>query len=170
MNINCSIVNKRKIFYLNTKQVTAGGMLLYKIFNGELFLLLICSNGVYEDFGGKAGIKDTTIENTVSREVCEESNYLFDNNNIENRIKCIEPIYIPHSKYVLYILEATIDESLLTPEVFGDKELHDNIQRTVSWISHDDFVNMYFTKKLNPRLKHYAIFQMLTDINKNLIK
>lgn len=170
MSTNSTIANKRKIFYLDAKQVTAGGLLLYKIFNDELFLLLVHSKGVYEDLGGKADLTDVAIENVVSREAYEESNCLLDRTNIENRIKCTNAIYVPRSKYALYIIEATKDEALLTSDLFGDKELHDGINRTILWITYDNFVDIYLKNKINPRLKLRAIFQTLKIINATLKK
>jgi hypothetical protein len=142
----------KKIFYFenyNDMPVKAGGILPYKIMNGELYFLMINKNNIYEDFGGKIENSDETPEDMASREACEESNCLLDKEIIKrNIIESSFNIYIKHAKYVLYIFQANRYVEKLHSTQFGDAELHDNIKRTVEWISYEQFL----TSKKHVRL------------------
>ena len=159
---------RRKTFILNNdnnKIISAGGALIYKIENNNPFLLLININNKYEDLGGKVDNDDTNIYDTVTREIYEESNGLV-YNNIKTRLMNSPHVYISHSKYLLFITQAILTESHLKKEDFGDKEIHDNIARTIDWIPINDFLdNDTISKKLNPRLKNKFLFKIISDLN-----
>ena len=159
-------INIRPTFYLDEEkqiELRAGGVLFYK-FNEDktnFDLLLIYSRNNYEDFGGCTDAIDKDILDTVSREVDEESNNIFKKDIIRNKIKDLDPIYIKHCKYALYFIELIEDYN---PEDFGTKEIHDNINRTVEWVSYDNFSNDDFIKILNFRLKSHDVLNYLKNL------
>jgi hypothetical protein len=158
----------RPIFYLNDNpenEIKAGGILFYKKTNNDLDLLMILNRGRYEDFGGRTDIIDKDYLDTVAREVEEESNKLFNKLNIRKRLKNQEPIYIKGSKYVLYFIELTESEQILTPENFGTKEIHDDIERTVEYINYNKLKDTTFIKQsLNFRLKNKLVFDKINSL------
>ncbi|QKF94239.1 hypothetical protein QKU48_gp0781 [Fadolivirus algeromassiliense] len=159
----------RPTFYLDDddeKELRAGGVLFYK-FNpsiADFELLMIYARNNYEDFGGCTDNKDKNILDTVSREVEEESNGIFKKDFIKNNIKDMDPIYIKHCKYALYVMELEDD---VNPDDFGDKEIHDNIDRIVEWIPYSKFNDLDFINKLNFRLK---AFNVLNHLKSTLVR
>ena len=154
----------RPTFYLDDdklKPVRAGGVLFYRYDdkNDSYHLLLIYSRDNYEDFGGCSDKKDISIEQMVAREVDEESNGIFGQQFILENIKNanIEPVYIKYCKYVLYFIQ--INE-IYDPEIFGDKEICDDIERKVEWLSYDDFK----TKKINFRLNTHEVLNHMKKL------
>jgi len=158
-------------FYLhNDKEqpVTAGGIIFYRIVNNSVDLLLMESRGNIEDFGGSVDTCDKTLDETIAREVDEESNNLFKKNDIITRLhidnRCV---YNKRCKYALYIVQATDVESKYKTLDFGDIELHDNIERIVKWIPLHIFMSPEFIKhRLNWRLKNKQLFDELYAIKK----
>lgn len=138
-------------------EVKAGGVLFYIKKDLQVELLLISSQRGYEDFGGCTDICDNDIIDTISREVEEESNGIFNKKYIREKIKDLDPIYIKICKYVLYLVEV---EEYHDPLIFGSMEIHDNIERTVEWVKLSDLPN----KKLNFRLKYFGIMNRLKQI------
>jgi len=162
-------VNVRPTFYMDEEkqiELRAGGILFYKYNDDKtnFDLLLIYSRNNYEDFGGCTDEQDKNIIDTVSREVNEESNGIFKVDDIKEKIKDINPLYIKHCKYALYCVEL-IDN--YNPKDFGGKEIHDNIKRKVEWVSFDNFSDNDFVAKLNFRLRAYNVLNYLkTLLNK----
>lgn len=157
---------ERPTFYLdpeNTQELRAGGVLFYKYNEDKtnFDLLLMYSRNNYEDFGGCTDNKDTDIKCTVAREVSEESNNIFTLDFIKEKIEDLEPIYIKHCKYALYFVE--LDGDYNTKD-FGNKEIHDNIDRTVEWVSYDKFSDDDFIKKLNFRLRSFNVLNYLKTL------
>lgn len=147
-------------------EVTAGGVVLYRIVDKQLELLLMLNRGKYEDFGGTVDSKDINIIDTISREVNEESNGLIQGESIKSRIKDLPYILSKTSKYIIYILEANEYEEKLTSEQFGDKEIHDDIYRTVHWVPIVEFLNPETIKnKLNFRLRNKELFNCLKRLD-----
>jgi hypothetical protein len=130
--------------------IRAGGVLFY--FKDEF--LMIHSRGKYEDFGGQTDIGDNDLVDTVCREVEEESNGIFSKEYVKEKIKDIEPIYIKHCKYMLYIVEL---DKHYDPEIFGNKEIYDGLDRTIEWISWSE----YKDKPLNFRLTDRNVYSCL---------
>lgn len=153
----------RPTFDYNEKPVRAGGILFYKknIETDKYELLLIHSRNQYEDFGGCSDVKDKNIQDTIVREVYEESNKIFKKKFIRKKIKNSEPIYIPRCKYLMYFVEL---DKYYNPTDFGDTEIFENIQRTVHWIDYDNFENEDFINSLNFRLKGYSILNHLKNL------
>lgn len=154
-----------------TKPIKAGGVLIYKKHNKQIKVLMIKTSNRnidrYEDIGGKTDYIDATELDTVSREVNEETNLIINEQLIKQQLqnsnsKCI---YIAHGKYILYFIHANSYESGLTKECFGDKELHDNIPRTIDWVNIETIIN----NKLNihPRLCANEFKDALKDIQKS---
>ena len=158
--------SSRPTFYLNndkTLELKAGGILFYKYNEGqaEFEILMINSRNNYEDFGGCNDISDKDIRDTVSREVEEESNNIFNKKDIKEKLESLEPIYIKNSKYALYFVQ--LDE-YVDPKDFGDKEIHDDLDRTVEWIPYSKFDDQDFLNKLNFRLKSFSVLNYLKKI------
>ena len=149
------------------KPVKAGGVIFYRFKKNIMELLIISSRGGLEDIGGCTDKKDKDIYSTVSREVEEESNSIFTQKNIKKRIKKSDTyIYNKRSKYVIFIIPATTKEEKLKSSHFGKKEIHDDIKRTISWISLSSFLlPEVIQHKLNWRLKHKTLFTALKNIN-----
>ena len=139
----------RKTFYLNGDKncpIMAGGVLFYKYEENEIKVLVINKNNRYEDFGGKIDSKkDKNIIDTISREVAEESNNLFQNDYIIKKLKSSNPIYLKDSKYLLYVLEL---EKEYPEDDFSNREYHTNCFRNVELILFDNFI----TKLIHPRI------------------
>jgi hypothetical protein len=160
-------INQPVFYYKNEKQseIKAGGVVFYYYDrkNNELKFLLIKNREKYEDFGGKTDPLDKTIEETIAREVEEESNEIFTKTNIIKRIENKNPLYTKNSKYLLYFCRLKSSENY-NPSIFGTKEIYENIPRTVEWISYDKLKNSSFIKKnLSYRLRFRTFF---TKINK----
>jgi hypothetical protein len=147
--------------------VKAGGVLFYRFNKNNMELLIIESNGIIEDFGGKTDFKDKDIYDTVSREVEEESNKIFTKHNIKKRLYTTKNyVYMKKSKYIIFLLKINKLEKKLCSEDFGDIEMHDNISRCVKWISINDFLSYDVIKyKLNFRLKSKYLFNLIKNIN-----
>lgn len=164
---------QKKIFYLNddaNKPITSGGVIIYRFVKNNMELLLSDTRNNYEDLGGLIDQKDKDILSTISREAFEESNNLLKKTSIKNRLKNASYIYIPKCKYVVYVIKANKSEEKLTSANFGDKELHDNIDRKIKWIPLDIFLLPETIKyKLNWRLKSKILYDKLKEI-KNDIK
>jgi hypothetical protein len=162
----------KKVFYLNNdeeKPIKAGGVVLYKVENQIIQLLMIEIECIYEDLGGKVDPEDETIFDTVAREAYEESNYLLDQKKIKERLFLAKYVYVPHSKYMVFLIEANIEESLLTSRLFGNKEIKDNIERIIKWVPVKYLMKQEIIKhKLCTRLKHKDFFDIVNGIEKKI--
>lgn len=160
---------KKITFYLdndNEKCVTSGGVIIYKFTDTGMKLLLVNSRGGYEDLGGMIDEEDEDIYDTVSREAYEESNYLLSEKTIKKRLLNAPHIYNKKCKYVVFLIEASKKEKKLKKDDFGDREIHDDINRTVKWISLSTFLSDNVVKhKLNWRLKYFPLFKKLNELN-----
>jgi len=141
-------------YYMNdqTKPIRAGGVLLfkYKKSNVELLMIKKTHQLTYEDIGGKTSIYDNDIYETITREVSEETNNLINSNIIKKQIFSSKCVYMPHAKYLLIIVKANHYERKLKEKDFGDKEINDDIDRTLEWVNLNDFLDNKL--KVNPRL------------------
>ena len=163
---------ERPTFYIDgdkTKPVRAGGVIIYKYVKNELFMLLIDSRGQYEDIGGRTDYDDDDYFDTVVREVYEETNKIIKRKNTRDKIMATtQKVYIPVSKYVIFFIEATEKQKKLKKKDFGPKEIHDDIFRTINWISHSHFTEKNIINyKINFRLKNKHVFEMLNCIKIN---
>lgn len=159
---------ERKSFYYGEgtdKPIYAGGILLVRNNKKEVLVQrLPKENGfIYTDFGGKIDFIDKNIHDTIIRELVEEINYgIFNKEDneyldeitirefIEKNI--LQQFYIPTAKYLL--LFVNFDESKLGLDMskIGNKEELDKIERTVEWITSEEFINSHFEHHLHPRI------------------
>jgi 8-oxo-dGTP pyrophosphatase MutT (NUDIX family) len=165
---------KRKTFYLdndNEKPLRAGGVIIYrKTKEGKIELLLINSETrkKYEDIGGSTDEKDENIKMTIAREVEEETNKVISYGSMYRRL-CENPpfIYSKNSKYIVYIIKASPTEEKLESELFGNREIHDDIPRVIDWLPLSTFLHKdTIAKEINYRLKNYNLFKKLESLEK----
>jgi 8-oxo-dGTP pyrophosphatase MutT (NUDIX family) len=150
------------------KPVTAGGVIIYKYVKGKMMLLIIETDGKYEDIGGKIDPDDSDVFSAVAREVQEETNEQIMSEDILDRLKIASYVYVPRSKYVVYIVEATVQEKKLKKTDFGEMEEHDAFPRTIGWIARDALMKPQTIQyKMNWRLKSKELFDKLIDIEKD---
>jgi len=163
--------NKRTVMFLDddpAKPVTAGGVIIYKYVKGKMMLLIIETDGKYEDIGGKIDPDDSDVFSAVAREVQEETNEQIMSEDILDRLKIASYVYVPRSKYVVYIVEATVQEKKLKKTDFGEMEEHDAFPRTIGWIARDALMKPQTIQyKMNWRLKSKELFDKLIDIEKD---
>lgn len=140
MNNNISIVRGRPTFIINNLQIRAGGVILYyKEHDKSISFLFIQCQDEVEPFGGKTDIIDKTLKDTVKREADEESNGIIKLTD-EN---LIDWIYFPNSKYILFFVESKVKYD---PILFGTKEFHENIVRSVEWMQYDKIIHQKIRK------------------------
>ena len=167
-----TIRDDRPTFYYNNdinNELRAGGLIYYKLnkLTNEYDFLLIKSNNKYEDFGGRTDMCDKCIEDTVAREAEEESNNIFKKDDIykiiiDQSFPNNKKLYTKYSKYIVYLVET---DECYDPIKFGTIEYHDNIHRTVEWISYSTITNKEFIKnKLHFRLKYKALLDAIASI------
>lgn len=165
---------QKKTFYYEDdtdSPVTAGGLVLY-YFNkdlGEIELMLTYSRNNFEDFGGMADPEDSDVYEMIAREVNEESNDVFDKNQVYKVIKkpTIKKVYNKKCKYLICF--AKLSERV-DPKEFGTREIHDGFDRTVEYIPYSTFSSKEFIeKKLAFRLKHFKVFGIVKEINTQLV-
>lgn len=148
-------LNLRPTFYYkDIYPIRAGGLLLYRRVVNDIFILMINNNGIYEDIGGKTDTIDKTYNDTIRREVMEESN------NIINMNKFYNPVYFAKSKYLMYIMQTNENYDC---NIFGNIELFNSMKRTFEWIHINDIKNNKV--KLHPRLEKW----FLKKIEKNIL-
>jgi len=154
------LAENRPIFYFNddkNSEIRAGGILFYKYNKTNFDLLLTYSRNNYEDFGGCTDENDKNIIDTISREVVEESNNIFNQTEIKKKLEDAHCVYVKHCKYIVYFVELAEDYDV---SLFGDTEVCDNFKRTVEWVPYDTINNI----KLNFRLKSYNVLNYLKTL------
>jgi hypothetical protein len=167
-------MSTKKKFYFNddkTKPIHAGGVIIYRFSDDKIMeILLIETKSKYEDIGGKVDKTDVNVIDTISRETEEETNGVIKAEDIIDRLEeCINICYNKDSKYVLYFIEATDEETKLVKKDFGDFEKHDDFKRTISWVKTKTIYKPNFIKyKLNHRLKFKPIIDNIKFTEKNL--
>lgn len=160
-------MNDRPTFYFNNDDlypIRAGGVMFYYKHDNTCDFLMIYCKQKYEDFGGRTDKKDSDIIETISREVSEESNNVFTKEFVKEKISDSQAVYIKISKYLLYFIE--LNEYYDTA-IFGNKETHDNIQRTVEWVPYKNLLDQDFSKKLNFRVTNYSVINKIKSLVKN---
>jgi 8-oxo-dGTP pyrophosphatase MutT (NUDIX family) len=135
-------MDSRPEFTYRGQYVKAAGVLPY-CKDKFLFIRPTEKPDEIEPFGGKSDEKDTDIQDIAIREAREESNGIlqFTKDQLTN---CV---YFPASKYLLFF----VDINDCDPEQFGTKELHDNIPRTVQWLTYDEIVQ-YKSRKIDKKI------------------
>jgi hypothetical protein len=160
--------NLRPTFYINSEShpfhghpVTAAGIVFYKVVKNYISLLMVNEFKGIGDFGGKVDTIDSDIQETASREAMEESNNIFDKKIIYNKIKSMQGIYIPQSKYNIFSCKLPSDFDK-QPEEFGDIELFNGSSRTIKWINiYDPHVDLM---AFHPRLRYRGFRLLLFSI------
>jgi hypothetical protein len=146
-------------------EIRAGGVIFYKFQGGKLKLLLInkTHDQLYEDFGGKTDMEDYTILDTITREIYEESNKIikkkFIMRKLLNKNSC--ELYNNKSKYLVFLIKLNFH---VTGKQFGNKEIHDDIDRTVEWIDYEKYEKLKLKNKINPRLNFKQLEEELNFI------
>jgi len=163
---------ERKCFYFDNdteKPILAAGVLFVKEEKGKKYVLMQKKKekqkqDEYSDFGGKIDLKDQTTVETIARELGEELNYgIYDSKKIyldnikdlKNLIQenIIKSVYQERAKY--FVIIAQLPENIsLDFAIIGDSEKLDKINRTVEWISYDDFMKLYNGSRKNPNQIH----------------
>ena len=174
------IKNDRKIFYYKGDkklEIKAGGILfIHGKEKKEVLIQKVFEKGDklrYSDFGGKTDNDDSTIDDTIARELHEESNGGIQNKStkefltISDLKKMINEniqleIYIPFIKYILKIVYFDDSKYELDFNTIGTFEKKDKINRIVQWISYNEFIKYYNSKLLHPRI----IFQPIHNVFK----
>ena len=166
---------KRKCFYYDNdseKPILAAGVLFVKEEKGKKYVLMQKKKekekqDEYSDFGGKIDIKDQTAVETIARELGEELNYgIYDSSKPEkiylDNIKdlkgliqenIIKTIYQERAKYFVIIAQLPENISLDFVKI-GDSEKLDKINRTVEWITYEDFMKLYNGSRKTPNQIH----------------
>ena len=123
--------------------ISACGCLFYKIYNNELYLLLISYADPkwpkLDDFGGQIDSDDNSVLDAIIRETSEESNNLISEKIIKKLLinNKYETFYNKTSKYYNFAIKVDNDFFHDT-KVFGVLEKTDNIKRTISWYKYND--------------------------------
>lgn len=134
---------KRKAFNYKNQPVLACGCLFYKYTNEGLQLLLISYKNIkwpdLDDFGGRVDLDDNDIESTIKRELFEESNGLIENDVVTSIFEGqkYKEFYTSKSKYYIIAVQVT-DAFFPETNVFGTKEITDDIERTVKWYKYKE--------------------------------
>ena len=159
----------RPTFYFKNNlklPIRAAGVLPFKRDGDNIKFLMIKRRNRHEDFGGKTDMIDKCIEETAVREAYEESNGIFDKETIIRQLYyTVLPktnvAYSKMSKYIVFFVEVTEDYDC---DVFGDREIHDDIDRTVEWVDIGCFLDDDFLDRLHCRLKFNYFFYCLRKL------
>jgi ADP-ribose pyrophosphatase YjhB (NUDIX family) len=171
---------KSKVFFYKddkTMEIKAGGILFIrgKTINEVLIQKVVENNGKirHSDFGGKINddddiAGDITIEDTIARELHEETNEAIMSKSTKEYLSIAElheminenirmEIYIQFAKYLLKIVYFDDDKYEIDFNRTGTHEKKDDIKRVVEWITYDEFIKYYNSKSLHPRMDYPSI-------------
>lgn len=153
------IRNGRKVFIIDGNEVMAGGMTLYTIIKGDVYVLMLHTSKYIEDAGGKSDFDDETIYDTIAREMYEEFDKVISLKACKYLVAKSPPKYIERSsKYMIcihwcaYIKE--LDNHTFTEE---------NAIQTTKWIKFNDLDR----SKLNPRLQKLWL-KLMIELQKKM--
>ena len=157
----------------NKRLIKAGGVLLYRKNKNteetEVLLIHKVLANEWEDIGGRTDVIDSSIWDTIEREVREETNGLI--HVSKERLYNSRVVYNDNAKYLLCILPATEEETGLTTLDFGSVETHDGIYRHIYWIPLRIYLTTQFlTMCANFRLKHYMVHRILNALFESEVK
>lgn len=166
---------RRKCFYYEDneeKPILAAGILFIKKEKGKKFVLMQKvikkdKPDEYSDFGGKIDENDDTVVDAIARELSEElNNGLYEKVKKENiyldtteKIKdiilknVVKLIYQKTAKYFV-IISKLPQNIMLDFEKISDFENIDKINRTVHWITYEDFIKLYHGNQNTPNQIH----------------
>ncbi len=137
--------NNRPTFYTNNYPIRAGGVIFYhqdELTKNIKILLQYTERTtdnikrfLYEDIGGKTDNIDTCINDTIIREVIEETNNIITKEILEKYFsKEHKSIYLKKSKYYLVLVKVDNDIKNLDRRSFGKIESSSNKKRQFFWI------------------------------------
>jgi hypothetical protein len=176
---NGLIIKSRKVFFFENNinnETKAGGVIFYKknknsLQNDAIKFLFIESfddkgNKRVEDFGGKTDLTDENINQTISREVVEESNNIFYYDNIYQRvITSNKKIFIKKCKYLVVFCELVETDKIFLnndTDIFGDVETFTGMKRKIKWFPISLFKNKDFCNNtLHIRLQNNDIYEYI---------
>jgi len=138
----------RPTFLLHSYPVRACGITFYAFNEGKMFILLMKTPKWYEDIGGKTDIGDPDPFFTAARETNEESNRLFEFDEIYQSVQNAQVTISKKSKYSSFYIEIPWFENT---SIFGINEEYEHNDRIFEWV---DVSNMHEIKR-NPRLDMY---------------
>lgn len=160
------------IFYFDndlTKPINASGVIIYRNHFNKMLCLIHDHNNLYEDIGGSIDQTNGTLLGIVGREVEEKTNGIICSSDIIERLETAKKIYIPVSKYCLFIIEASEKENMLKKEDFRTDTKQDNLRKTIGWIARDNLSSPNVIRyRINQRLHNKAIFTYLKTLEKNM--
>ena len=170
--------NDRKVFYYKGDkklEIKAGGVLfVHGRDKKEVLIQKVLEKSKkirYSDFGGKTDNVDSTIDDTIARELHEEINEGIRIKSTKQSLSIVElkkmineniqaEIFIPFIKYILKIVNFDDSKYELDFNKIGTFEKKDKINRVVQWITYEEFIKYYNSKSLHPRI----IFQPIRDV------
>ena len=142
--------------------ISACGCLFYKIVDNAVQLLLIKYTDPnfprLDDLGGKVDIEDLSVFDAMVREVREESNNVIVVDHIKMLINDITKTYYnKKSKYYMWLVQ--VDDTFFPDtRIFGNSELHDNIERSIQWYNFNEVKDRLAFRLLNNQeLIHYIV-------------
>lgn len=150
----------RPIFKINNHVYLSAGIIFYFVDDKDIihfmFQKVKGTPWLYEDFGGKSQYGDKSLKDVAIRECLEELNQGDDTKKNLESSPCIEYL-VPNNKYVSYFININdIFENKFTElpstEVFGDREVLYNIERTVVWLTYAELWNLH-PSLIHPRLQ-----------------
>ena len=170
---------KQRFYFMddNNNEILAAGLLPYrfnkKINNYEFLMIKYFKNDIpyYSDFGGSVDKNDMDIYMTIARETDEESNGIFIRDEIYENLHHGIFLLNTRSKYLVVICSINyITKKKIDGIMFGDMEIHDNIKRTVEWISLAQLLDNDFKNHLNYRLRFHDFFKEIYNKKKKVEK
>jgi hypothetical protein len=140
-------MDNRPTFFNNDNQpIRAGGVIFYKIdpLTKQIKILMQYTQrinqktnikrNVYEDIGGKTDEKDNNINDTIIREVVEETNGIITKEIFQEHLdKEKKDYYLKHSKYYLILIEANKNIVNIDRRAYGKEEINGKL-RQFHWI------------------------------------
>jgi len=119
--------------------ISACGCLFYRICDGRKQLLLIKYYHPkwprLDDLGGKAEIYDHSVEETMYREVGEESNQVINRQRFALLLANTSQLHFYNKSRRYYLTAVQVDEQFCPDtSVFGNWEYHAKFARTLHWV------------------------------------
>jgi len=157
-------MNRPTFLHGANNPIRAGGVVFYKIQDHQVYILLIrdTNTGIFEDIGGKTEADDMSINDTIIREVDEESNGQLSPIWTASKLDRIRPLYYKKNKYLLYLIELKNNEGDIDPNIFGIKENFTGIERTIHWVNYILIRDQ--PDLICPRLKFTNFFRSMNAI------
>ena len=142
-------MDKRPTFFANNDEnqsIRAGGIIFYKLdpltkqikmlmqYTERLNQRTNIKRHVYEDIGGKTDEIDNNINDTIMREVVEETNGIITKEIVKEHLdKANQSYYLKHSKYYLILVEADKNIVNIDRRAYGKEEINGK-KRQFHWI------------------------------------